>query len=318
MARRTDKSKRERGKQGTGRVRALFADKARVLNALSTAVTMAIIVTVVATMVVARRPLLEQATHLRQTKLGVAFDWPPLAGKSTSRTATGEPATWMNREQRTELETLALRLLTGDPFDGRSLERTRDALRDTGWFAEGPWLKRHDNGVVVISGRWRVPVAAVRTETTDRLVSSGGEVLLPEYPRGRSGLKSITGACPPPAKPGEPWPGGAVQAGLSLLAYLRPMPGFEQVDAVDVSEFADRKRLTVITATGGRIAWGAAPGEFTPGQAPAEVKRRRLSGVYQQFGQLDAGRAVLDVRPEDGVYLQDDGYIARATTVVRK
>lgn len=314
-------------KSDPGLFRRIFADRARLLGALTTVMSAAIVVTVLATMVVGRGPLLAQAATLRKAKLSVAFDWPPLAGKSTSRipgetsgrggNPDREPATWMNRHQRAELEALALKLLTGDPFDRASLERTRDALRETGWFAAGPWLKRHENGVVVISGTWRVPVAAVRTSDGERLVSADGELLLPEYRPGRSGFKVIVGAGPAPERYGEKWADGSVLAGLKLLNYLRPLPGFDQVMGVDVSELATDKRLSILTTTDGRILWGGPPGEFVPGQASAAAKRDRLAMVYSRFGQLDAGRTVVDVRPEDGVYLQDDGYIAKHTTVRR-
>ncbi len=298
-------------------LRAAFADRAKVLHTLTSIVTAAIVVTVIATMVIGRGPLLARASELRGSKFSVAFDWPPLAGKSTSRSARTdqEAATWLNREQRADLENLALKLLNGDPFDGTSLERTRNALRETGWFADGPWLKRHENGVVVISGKWRVPVAAVRTGETDRLVASQGEMLVAEYPRGRSGMKVVVGGGAPPAALGEKWPGGSAQAGIELLNFLRPVPGYDQVMAVDVSDFAEDKKLSILTTTGGRVLWGGSLDQFHPGQASSSAKRERLAMVYQRFGQLDAGRTVVDVRPEDGVYLQDDGYIARNTTV---
>jgi hypothetical protein len=295
-------------------LRALFADRARVLQAAISIVTLAIVVTVIATLVVAQGPLLTQATKLRTARFSVAFDWPPLAGKSTSRTgrADAEPATWMNREMRAELEHLALKLLNDDPFDGKSLQRTRDALRETGWFAEGPWLMRHENGVIVISGKWRVPAAAVRIGDKDRLVAGRGELLVPEYPKGRSGFKAILGGGAPPSTLGEAWPGGGVQAGLALLNFLRPMPGFDQIESVDVSDYLASKKLSLVTTSGGRIVWGGAPGQFVPGQASAAAKRDRLVTVQQRFGQLDAGRSMLDVRPEDGVYLHDNGYAARS------
>lgn len=313
MARNKDK-----GRGWFAWARSAFADRSRVLDTATSVVTFAIVVTVLATLVIARGPLQKQATSLRTSRLQVAFDWPPLAGKATSRShGSGEPATWMNRQMRAELENLALKLLNGDPFDSHALERTRDALRQTGWFADGPWLKRHPSGLVVISGRWRAPVAAVRWEQKDRLVSAGGELLTPEYPLGRSGLKTIVSVGAAPPSLGEKWSGG-VQAGLTLLNYLRSMPGFEQVESVDVGEYGSEKRLSILTRTGGRIVWGGAPGVFVPGQASAAARRDRLVAIMQSFGQLDAGRSVVDVRPEDGAYVQDDEYLARATTVPRR
>lgn len=312
MAEKSERRRKDRTPAPSSRLRTFFADRKRVLGAIGATVSFATTGAVVATVVIAHRPLLAQAATLKQEQLRVAFDWPPLAGKTTSRTADGEPATWMNAEQRAGLERVALRLLSGNPFDRQSLERTRSALAETGWFAEGPWLKRYEDGVVVVSGVWRVPAAAVRTASGERLVASGGETLPVVYPQGRSRMPIITGvrAAEPPL--GEAWPGGEVQAGLALLAFLHPMPGFDHVASVDVSQFAASKRLSLVTVTGGRVLWGGPPGEFLPGQAPAATKRQRLAAVFRQFGQLDAGRPEIDVRSEDGVYTTDTTLVARS------
>lgn len=282
-------------------------DRRRILAVASAVVSFATTAAVAATVVVGHGPLLVRAAELKKGEVKVAFEWPPLAGKKTSRTASGEPATWLNAEQRRALEQIALTLLSGNPFDRACMDRTQKALRETGWFIDGPWLRRHEDGLVVIAGRWRTPAAAVRTKAGDRLVSATGEPLPILYPVARSGMKVIAGVSAPEPAPGEKWTGGEVQAGLDLLNFLRPMPGFEQVASVDVSEFASHKRLSILTVTGGRIVWGAAPTRngFAPGQAPPELKRERLAAVFRQFGQLDAGRPVLDVRSEDGVYTLD-------------
>lgn len=301
--RKADRSEAERG-----------ARRRRVLAFAGAALSFATTAAVAATIVVGHGPLLSRAADLKRAELKVAFDWPPLAGKPTSRTADGKPATWMSAEQRDELERIALKLLSGDPFDRASLERTQAALRDTGWFMEngGPWLRRLENGVVVISGRWRTPVAAVRTPSGDRLVSQDGEALPVVYPPGRSPMPVVVGVHAAEPAPGAKWSGGEVQAGLKLAAFLRDMPGVDQVSGVDVSEFATGKRLVLTTTTGGRIVWGGPPEEFIPGQAPANTKRQRLVAVFQRFGQLDAGRSEIDVRSEDGVYTLDSGAMQEA------
>lgn len=312
MADKNESKRKDRKPASPSKLRAMLGDRKRVLGALGTAVSFATTAAVIATVVVGHRPLLTRAVALKQEQLKVAFDWPPLAGKTTSRTAGGEPATWMNAEQRAGLEQVALKLLSGNPFDRQSLERTQSALANTGWFADGPWLKRFENGVVVVSGVWRVPAAAVRTPSGDRLVATGGEVLAPLYPQGRSRMPIISGVRAAEPSLGEAWPGGEVQAGLALLAFLRPMPGFDHIASVDVSQFVSSKRLSLVTISGGRILWGGPPGEFLPGQAPATTKRQRLAAVYQQFGQLDAGRPEIDVRSEDGVYTTDTTALADA------
>lgn len=319
MARKTDSKKTKSEKTGPGPLRRLLSDRDRVVQAAGSAVSTAILLTVVTTLVVGYRPLVNRAAKLKSRQLQVAFDWPPLAGKKSSRTASGEPATWMNPEQRRELEQLALKMLTGDPFDGASLKRTGEALKETGWFADGPWLKRYENGVVLITGKWRSPVAAVRTKMdgapggmADRLVTTEGELLPIAYPVDKSRMKVVVGVADAAPLPGEKWPGGDVQTGLALLTYLRGSPGFEQVAGVDVAELATQDRLSVMTDTGSRILWGGSPTAFNPGQAPPAVKRQRLAQLFTQTGRIDAGRTFIDARSEDGLYVQDDTALAMA------
>lgn len=308
------KRDRARGEKNEARSAARAARRRRVLHAVGLIISLVTTGAVAATIVVGHGPLMARAAELKRSDLKVAFDWPPLAGRNTSRTADGNPATWMGVEQRQELERLALNLLTGDPFDLDALERARSALRETGWFHTGPehpaspWLRRLENGVVVIGGRWRAPVAAVRTSRGDRLVSRDGEALPVLYPIGRSSLPVVLGVPEPAPPPGSKWPGaglGQVQAGLRLAAFLHGIPGADQIAGIDVADYPSSHRLVIVTTTGGRIVWGGPPDEFLPGQAPAATKRQRLIAVFQRFGQLDAGRADLDLRPEDGVYTVD-------------
>jgi len=104
-----------------------------------------------------------------------------------------------------------------------------------------------------------------------------------------------------------------VQAGLALLDLLRSLPGAEQIAGVDVGDYAHGRMLTLVTQAGNRILWGGPVDEFNPGQATPAVKLARLAEVYREFGRIDAGRAVLDVRLVDGVYIHDTaGVMARA------
>jgi len=83
------------------------------------------------------------------------------------------------------------------------------------------------------------------------------------------------------------------------------MPGYQQVYGIDVSEYVNGKQLVVVTDQGNRIVWGGAPSaaEFAPGQAKPEKKREELAKLYATYGRIDAGRAVVDVRPEAGAYI---------------
>jgi hypothetical protein len=97
---------------------------------------------------------------------------------------------------------------------------------------------------------------------------------------------------------GEAW-GGAdgadVRAALSLLALMTDRPWRGQVAAVDVSEYASRKRLALITKWNTRIVWGGAPGDGLFGEPSPTVKLGRLDELNRDWGQIDAGQRVVEV-----------------------
>src|SRR6185369_15015789 len=69
----------------------------------------------------------------------------------------------------------------------------------------------------------------------------------------------------------------------------------EQVAAIDVSGYASRKQLVIVTQRGGRIVWGGAINEAIPGQVPAEVRLKRLEVLQRQYGAIDARHRVVEV-----------------------
>jgi hypothetical protein len=77
-------------------------------------------------------------------------------------------------------------------------------------------------------------------------------------------------------------------------------PGYDQVYAVDVSEFSTNRRLVLISDERNRILWGGRPGEFNPGQARDEVKRQRLIRLFRENGRIDAGMEFLDISLASG------------------
>lgn len=302
-----------------GRLARAFADRGRVLATLTTFVSVALVATVLATFVVGYPQLKNRASEVQMSPVSVVFEWPALAGQKTSRPERpgGEPRTWVNAELRSELAKLALTILSDDPLDVRTLERCRTALLSTGWFQDDLRLVRDESNTVHVRGTWRTPVAAVRVENMDQLVSARGELLSPRYAAGTSGMKTIVGVRTKPPELGQVWLGGEVQAALKLIGELADRPSFPQVASVDVTEFLASRNLIILTDRGGRIYWGGEPDQFTPGQPSTETKLARLDNVFKRFGRIDAGRAVLDVRVIDGVYVHDTEGImssARAET----
>jgi hypothetical protein len=266
-------------------------------------------------------PMRARASHIESAPVKVKFTWPPLAGYTTADPIPGqlnnEPNTWLNAEMRADLEKAALDALKPDPFNRASLEAARGALARSGWFQDDLRLTRQTDGLVRVTGTWRVPAAAVRCDGQDVLVTTLGEVLPVRYRPETSGYKAVIGVSGPAPLPGKAWLGGEVQAGLRLIDLLSTLPPGcpEQIAAVDVSAYGTNRSLVIVTDLGNRILWGGPLDDFNPGQATAAVKLARLAEVWREHGRVDAGRSILDVRLIDGVYAHDTlGVMAHAQT----
>ncbi len=289
------------------RLRAMIADRSRVVDAIGAALGGATALALAACLVVGYRPLMAMATEMRKSTPRVEIAWPliPLPPGAPPGTL---PMTWLDSESRIGLERLVSRQLGENPLDPRAVAGAQEALAATGWFDDsrgGVRVVRGDDGVVRVHGAWRVPRAAVRVGDTDYLVAASGELLQPMYKRDGSGFKVILGVSHARPEHGKPWLGGDVQEGLTLLAFLSGMPGYQQVYGVDVSEFVNGSQLVIVTDQGNRIIWGGSSSEteFAPGQAMPRKKREELAKLYATYGRIDAGRAVIDVRPETGAYI---------------
>jgi hypothetical protein len=252
-----------------------------------------------------------QAAHLNATRPAVKFTWPPLAGFASSEPPIpgSEPATWINAEIRSGLEQSVLSKLSSDPFDRTSLAAAHGALAATGWFRDDLKLAREADGLVRVTGTWRIPAAAVRFAGEDMLVTSTGELLPVKYRPDASGYKVIVGVTQSPPEFGKLWIGGDVQAGLQLLSILGNIPGSQQIAAVDVSDYSSARSLVLVTDLGNRILWGGPVDSFNPGQATPAAKLQRLARLYREQGRVDSGRSVLDIRLIDGVYIHDTANI---------
>ncbi len=281
----------------TSRTAAPLRDRlTRAVQIVGTVTSILLLTGVAAGLTIGRPALQRRAADLKQTDLRVQIFWPPLGGNGASiAAAAGLPNTWLDAANRERLEHLASSTLTRDPFDAASVRATQEAFMRTGWFAAPCRVRREPGGTVTIRGIWRIPAAVVRWDDRDRVVSGKGELLDATYSPDVSGLRVILGPQMDPPDLGEAWVGGDVQAGLSLLGYLRTMPGSSQIYAIDVSELISHKRLIIVTDRGNRIIWGGRPGEFNPGQARDEVKRDRLARSFRDFGRIDANQAKGDV-----------------------
>ncbi len=280
-------------------------DYSQTLAAAGTVVTALLLVGVVVMAMVSRRSLTARASRERAAPVQVAINWPAITD------ASGKTRSWMSEPIQRSIERVALGNLTSDPMDAKALQLTSEALFATGWFTETPRVIRAgregDHAIVKILGQWRSPVAVVRRGETDQLISASAEVLPLTYSKGQSGLRFIAGPfSPPPEKPGEAWLGGDVQAGLALLAMLQPTPVYAQVAGVDIGQYVTDKRLIIVTDTGGRIIWGAAPSDWAPSEPTASAKLQRMVALQQkvEFGKrIDAGESLIDLTSPRGIMM---------------
>lgn len=302
------RTKTGKDENGKSRLAALVGDRQATLATLSTLTSVLLVLTIIATLAVGYRPLAARTSAIRPQPVKVVFEWPPLRGVKQSAPPPSRPAdeprTWMPADLRAEMQQVAVRMLSSDPAETESMVRTRETLLATGWLSDARLIRDGSNTVHVL-GDWRVPVAAVRCGGMDQLVTAAGELLPARYKTETSGMKVIVGVRNDPPEPGQPWLGGDVQAGLRLLEHLALLPCFDQVAGVDVSEYTPDRRLVIVTDLGNRVLWGGAPDDFNPGQASAAAKLKRLAQVYREHGRIDAGRSLLDVRLQEGVYIHD-------------
>lgn len=240
-------------------------------------------------------PLQERVGRLRADPLVVEIAWPLIAGDPER--------TWLNIEEQDRLRDLALAHLAADPFDFASLEETQAALFGAGWLREPPRIVRKPGGVIEIQGVWRMPVAVVRSGEWERLVSRDGALLPVRYPIGGSGeLPIITGAFTgPPRKAdgseafGAVWPGGDIPAAIALFDYLRQSDRYSKVVSIDASRYVTKGLLTIVTTNGGRIVWGAAPGQGAPGEVRDAVKLTRFEKLFADATWLGADRPPVEI-----------------------
>lgn len=271
-------------------------------------------------MVVFFRPLLSNAGDLRKQQVRVDIQWPALAGRVDAAPASPgeEPQTWVNAETRQILEALVLRSVSADPTDREAPTRARAALLRTGWFTPSLRVERDTSGVVRVFGEsgaaslWRVPVAAVRYMGKDHLVGAEGERLPLAYEPGGSKFGVVVGVSTKEPEWGQVWPGGEVQAAIALMQAVQANPNFvagtagaKQFAAVDVSEFAKLKRLTIITDRGHRVLWGGPVDQLNPGEVKPAIKIERLATLLRNYGRIDAGHEMIDVRLEGGTFVVD-------------
>lgn len=269
---------------------------------LGTFVVAVIVLALVAGVVMGNRTLKAKATAITQkVECKISIEWPMLSRpKDAPAPKSVDEMTWMPRQLREDLLARAYAAVERepDPFAPAAIADVGATMMESGWFEGAPRVERGGPGEMRISGKWRLPAAAVRTSDKEILVGWDGRPLPVVYDRlGSSGMQFIAGPIEDPvmAAPGKPdcskpWPGGDVDAGLELLALLAKQPYARQVAGVQIGSHKDEKSLEIISREGGKIVWGGRPSKPMIGEASTEAKLGKLEWLTRTYGRIDAGR----------------------------
>lgn len=257
----------------------------------------------VVAIIILRPEIAAQVGQRREQPVRVRINWP----QSPSPDA-GPGDTWLPMKIRRELLDLAISTLTGNPMDAAALARCESTLMETGWFSRITRVSRTPTGEIDITAEWRQPVAAVRSDGLDWIVSEKTELLPIHFPVGKSRMPLVLSpSSPRPEKPGQVWIGGDVEAGLALLGHLtRHEDLMKQVKGVDVSQFTSRRQLAIITERGNRIVWGTPTTIRVPGETSTQQK---IAWMLEMLGdpkynkRIDAGMPVVILSNPAGVML---------------
>jgi hypothetical protein len=198
---------------------------------------------------------------------------------------------WMTAADIAPLQEMVLREAGRGAYDQVGCAQARAALLATGWFTDVSQVRRTGSGDIVIDGEFAVPFALVVDAAGEHLIDVDGRLLPRSYLAGTApAFPRIVGASVPrPARPGQPWTGADVAAGMGLARLVESQRWRGQVIGIDVTAFKDRHVMDLLTDTGCRIVWGRAPGEEAAAEVPAAQKLKYLAYLHESCGRVDAG-----------------------------
>jgi len=198
---------------------------------------------------------------------------------------------WLKGDPAIDLELLVRECVNEDPLDRSGLVRAREALLGTGWFESIAQVRRVDEASVEVVGRYAEPAALVRWRDRDWLVDAQARALPISWDAGSGPLLAVVLGVRngPPRLAGEPWTGADLAAALSVLAVIDRQPWAEQVQAVDLANFARDRSLSLVTDRSTAIRWGRAPGSEKGAEVSSAMKLDFLQHHVRRYGHIDGG-----------------------------
>jgi hypothetical protein len=204
-------------------------------------------------------------------------------------------------------------------FDHQLLVDTVAMLKANPWIRDVKQVRRayaqQPGDTIEVDCEYRAPVALVKWQDYFWLVDGDG-VKLPEVfsstdvPRILKGqdnkvnIRVIEGVAQAPPETGAKWVGQDLHAGLELVKVLFGRPYAEEVERVDVSNFAGRHnprlaQLVLVTRYNTQVRWGqpvSAPADDFVVETPATQKLAFMEAIFNEKGRVDANYEWVDIR----------------------
>ena len=207
--------------------------------------------------------------------------------------------------------------------DGNDLSLVQQNIaREVVWLDEVTVQTTHD--VLRIEGRWRIPVALVKSGLRQFYVDAE-QVVLDFVEMSHLPIVKITGlpliTKTPPL--GEIWGRDDLAAAIAILDRLRRMdtlvtpdkPLLYEIDRIDVSNFNGRENtqhphIVLYAKDNTEIIWGAEVGKWQRYlESTDEQKLAKLYEYYKEYGTLSDGAKYINLRdPQDNIPLPIDKY----------
>jgi hypothetical protein len=204
-------------------------------------------------------------------------------------------------------------------FDHHLLVNTVAMLRANPWIREVRQVRRayreQPGDTLEVDCEYRAPVALVKWQDYFWLVDGDGVKLpevfsaadVPHILKGqdkRVNIRVIEGVTHAPPETGAKWAGGDLHAGLELVKLLFGRPYAEEVERVDVSNFAGRQnlkaaQLVLVTRHNTHVRWGqpvTVPANDFSVEVPAARKLAFMQAIFEENHRVDANLAWVDIR----------------------
>lgn len=185
--------------------------------------------------------------------------------------------------------------------------RLANRAAEIGWVRRVEAVRRRPDGRFDVRCEYRVPVAMVQSRGGFHLVDRQGVRLPGEYSYDARWM-TIHGVRTAPPRPGEPWTGDDLHAGLDLIELVQGRAYSSQIAGVIVDNANGRvdprmPHLELATdRPGGRVRWGSAPGrEIEENSVPQKLGI--LEANFRMTGRIDADHHVIDVSTLPDRYL---------------